>query len=78
MARRPARGMDGVRAGPEPTDLQRYERPAGDVVSRSVSDVAWHLINHGTFHRGQLREIADQAGMEWSETDVTLWRTPLP
>ena len=52
-----------------------YVRPNGETIARPLGDVGWHLINHGTYHRGQMRETADLAGLDWPETDVTTWRS---
>ncbi len=70
-------GWLGLVRAHDPEEPLRYERPTGDTVERPMSDVAWMLINHGTYHRGQLREIADRAGLDYPETDVTVWRKPL-
>lgn len=36
-----------------------------------LSEVAHHVFNHGTYHRGHLRGLADAAGFEdFPETDL--------
>jgi uncharacterized damage-inducible protein DinB len=39
-----------------------------------VSDIAAHVVNHGTYHRGQLRERAEADGLDdFPETDLILF-----
>lgn len=39
-----------------------------------VSEIAHHVFNHGTYHRGHLRGLADAVGFEeFPETDLIRW-----
>ena len=38
-----------------------------------VSEIARHVINHGSYHRGQLRGIASERGVEFPESDYILF-----
>lgn len=41
---------------------------------RELGEIAWHVLNHGTFHRGHLRGLAQAEGFEeFSDTDITLY-----
>ena len=43
----------------------------GEVHFHMLSEVAHHVFNHGTYHRGHLRGLADAAGFEdFPETDL--------
>lgn len=57
----------------DPTAFVSYQR-GEETHFQLVEDVLRHVANHGTYHRGQLREIAEQAGVEWPETDYMLWK----
>jgi uncharacterized damage-inducible protein DinB len=38
---------------------------------RELGEIAWHVINHGTFHRGHLRGLAQAEGFdEFADTDL--------
>lgn len=57
----------------DPDEVIRFER--GPVVrSFTIGQVARHVCNHGTYHRGHLRGLADAEGLEaFEDTDYTLW-----
>ncbi len=77
---------DGVSLGEVFTQLQRvwlsvleesdlsavieYETFSGEPFSNSIGEIAAHVINHGTYHRGHLRGLCDAANCEqFPETD---------
>lgn len=38
---------------------------------RQFGEIAWHVMNHGTFHRGHLRGLAQAEGFEeFTDTDL--------
>ncbi len=65
-------------------DLRRIvsaKRLNGEVVSNALGDLLVHVVNHGTYHRGQLTTLIRQVGATPPSTDLTvyLWhssRTP--
>lgn len=51
-------------------ELIHYRNRAGEPHSSSVKEIAQHVINHGTYHRGHLRGLAEAEGLEdFPETD---------
>ncbi|MES1228324.1 MAG: DinB family protein [Armatimonadota bacterium] len=51
-----------------------YKRTTGEPNWSTVGETARHLINHGTYHRGELRGLCRAAGRtEFPETDLLLW-----
>jgi len=46
-----------------------YRNLAGEPYSRTLADIVRHVVNHSTYHRGQLRESFGQRGAEFPETD---------
>lgn len=50
------------------------KRPDGTTHWFSIGDIALHVINHGTYHRGHLRGLADAEDLtDFPETDWTAW-----
>jgi uncharacterized damage-inducible protein DinB len=51
-----------------------YQTLAGFPFTNTIGQIATHVINHGTYHRGQLRGLAQSEGMEtFPETDLILF-----
>jgi uncharacterized damage-inducible protein DinB len=50
-----------------------YRNLKGEAGSRRLGDIARHVPNHGTYHRGQLRESFGRRGAEFPETDFILY-----
>lgn len=47
-----------------------YTRLNGQALSMRLSDIAHHVVNHGTYHRGELRGLCRARGdEEFPETD---------
>lgn len=54
----------------DPNAFVSHERD-GHAYFHMLSEVAHHVFNHGTYHRGHLRGLADAAGFEdFPETDL--------
>jgi uncharacterized damage-inducible protein DinB len=49
--------------------LVTYANSRGEQYTNSVTEIVRHVINHGSYHRGQLRGIAGERGIEFPETD---------
>ncbi|MEQ1822026.1 MAG: DinB family protein [Fimbriimonadaceae bacterium] len=47
-----------------------YQNSVGDEYVSLLGDIAAHVLNHGTYHRGHLRALAEIAGIEFPETDL--------
>ncbi|AIE86944.1 DinB family protein [Fimbriimonas ginsengisoli] len=41
----------------DPEERIAYRNSSGRPFERSLAEIARHVVNHGTYHRGQLREI---------------------
>ena len=50
-----------------------YHNTTGMVFHNSVIDVLWHIINHGSYHRGQIAQLLRQAGLEPAKTDYIVF-----
>ncbi len=57
----------------DPNAYASYERQ-GVPQFHMVGEIAHHVFNHGSYHRGHLRGLADAAGLEcFPETDLIRW-----
>lgn len=50
-----------------------YKNTRGEAATRRVGDIVRHALNHGTYHRGQLRESFGSRGLDFPETDFILY-----
>lgn len=59
-----------IRSTPLDT-LIDYRNVAGEPFQNQLGEIALHVINHGTYHRGHLRGLADAEGLEaFEDTDL--------
>ncbi len=55
----------------DPGAFVSYTTLSGDSWFNTVEQIARHVVNHGTYHRGQLRGLAEAAEfMDFPETDL--------
>lgn len=51
-----------------------YRTTLGVPYEQPLHEIAFHVVNHGTYHRGHLRGLADAQGMsDFPETDFVGW-----
>ncbi|MBS1706116.1 MAG: hypothetical protein JST40_09595 [Armatimonadetes bacterium] len=50
-----------------------YTMRSGESAFSYLGVILRHVINHGTHHRGQLRQMAENAGVDWPDTDLIIW-----
>jgi uncharacterized damage-inducible protein DinB len=50
--------------------LLKYTNFVGDYYENNVRDIMIHLVNHGTYHRGQIALLLRQNGYEPVNTDL--------
>jgi uncharacterized damage-inducible protein DinB len=50
-----------------------YRRLSGDEQSNVLGDLLLHVVNHGTYHRGQLTTLFRQVGAAPPATDFTVF-----
>lgn len=51
-----------------------YKNMKGDVFENSVEEILFHLVNHGTYHRGQITTLLHGAGVtQMVSTDLIAW-----
>lgn len=58
----------------DPTAFVAFQTLSGEHCFLMVEEIARHVVNHGTYHRGELRTYAVQEGIEFPDTDYALWR----
>jgi len=52
------------------TEVLEYQNLRGDTFRQPLHQILHHVIFHGQYHRGQLRALAEEDGIEWPETDM--------
>jgi uncharacterized damage-inducible protein DinB len=50
-----------------------YRNTQGQPYTRTFADIARQAMNHGTYHRGQIRQIFGSRGLEFPDTDFILF-----
>lgn len=59
--------------------LIKYTNSKGDTFSNNIRDIYFHVINHSTYHRGQIASEFRQYGLNPVVTDYIFYkRTSLP
>lgn len=60
--------------GPGPLDrLLKYHNYAGDYFETNLIDLMTHMVNHGTYHRGQVAVLLREKGFEPVNTDFVTY-----
>jgi uncharacterized damage-inducible protein DinB len=56
-----------------------YQNLRGEGFRNTIGEIAMHVVNHGTYHRGQLRGLAEAEGFEgFPDTDLIMFlREPI-
>jgi uncharacterized damage-inducible protein DinB len=58
----------------DPGAFVSYTTLKGESCFSTVEQIARHVVNHGTYHRGQLRGLCQAEGLEgFEETDLMGW-----
>ena len=51
-----------------------YTTMRGEIYTNTISQIAYHVLNHGTYHRGHLRGLAQADGFnDFPETDLVVF-----
>jgi uncharacterized damage-inducible protein DinB len=53
--------------------ILKYQNYVGDYYENAISDIMIHLVNHGSYHRGQVALLLRQKGFEPVNTDMITW-----
>ena len=60
-----------------PVDHVFHWTDNGDAYQLSLADIVFHIVNHGTYHRGHLRGLADAGGVDaFNDTDYDWFASP--
>jgi uncharacterized damage-inducible protein DinB len=60
----------------KPDHHVRYVNSKGQGYSNTVRDILFHIINHSTYHRGQIASDMRQSGLQPVITDYIFYRRP--
>ncbi len=56
------------------TETINYTNLKGDAFTNSIRDILFHVINHSTYHRGQIAADLKQHGIEPPITDYIFYK----
>lgn len=56
------------------TETINYSNTKGQAFSNNIQDILFHIINHSTYHRGQIATEFKQNGLEPLVTDYILYK----
>ena len=54
----------------DPTGVLRYKNLKGEPYERPIWQILLHVVNHGTYHRGQIASMMKQLGHQPPSTDL--------
>ena len=58
----------------EPSYTLSYTNTTGQAFTSRVSDILFHIINHSTYHRGQIAALFRENGLEPLATDYIIFK----
>ena len=64
-----AQWMDFIKNNDDFNRLLKYNNYVGDYFESNVEQIMIHLVNHGSYHRGQVAMLLRQKGFEPVNTD---------
>ena len=59
----------------DPSQIIAFRTFAGAALSKKVSDILIHVVNHSTYHRGQIAMLMRANGLEPVPSDYIHWAT---
>ncbi|MEH6948948.1 DinB family protein [Bacillus sp. JJ634] len=54
-------------------DMAGYQNTKGDQFNNKIAEVVQHIVNHGTYHRGNIAAMIRQMGYEGVSTDYIFY-----
>lgn len=58
----------------ELSEIISYNNSKGASFENSIKEIFFHLVNHSTYHRGQIAMLMRQAGLEPINTDYIFYK----
>jgi len=65
--------MDLIHKHDPASTIVEYQNFAGQKFSSLFSDIITHVVNHGTYHRGQIARIIRESGVQPPSTDYIVF-----
>lgn len=56
------------------TEIISYRNSKGQTFSNSIGDILFHIINHSTYHRGQIATAFKQQGLQPPVSDYIFYK----
>jgi len=57
----------------DPHKVIRYRNSKGEEYANSLAEIIYHLVNHGTYHRGNITAMLRQLGHQGVATDYIVY-----
>ena len=54
-------------------EIVAYRNTKGESFNHSIGNIARHVVDNGTYHRGQLLALAEVAKVSWPETGMNFF-----
>ena len=51
-----------------------YQNTKGEILQNKIEDILFHLVNHGTYHRGQIALLFRESGIEPMVSDYISYK----
>lgn len=64
----------GIWTRSEPATMIYYATATGITMQHTVADILFHMVNHGSYHRGQIATDFRNTGLEPLVTDYVVWK----
>jgi uncharacterized damage-inducible protein DinB len=56
------------------SEIITYQNTKGEIFHNKTEDILFHLINHGTYHRGQIALLFRESGIEPMVSDYIFYK----
>ncbi len=58
----------------DPQDIVNYKNSLGNTYKNTIHDILFHVINHSTYHRGQITMLTRDSGINPVSTDYIFFK----
>ncbi len=70
--------IDAIHQHYENLDEIVYQSPKGATFQNNFDEIVYHLVNHGTYHRGNIASMIRECGLKGTSTDYIQYLRDVP